>query len=278
MTTGMIGADPQALREMASKFDAAAQDLGGTKASVQTWVDRSDIWRGLDNRRFVSHWNSTGVQAMTATADALRQAAEILRAQAEEQDQTSAAGAGVNTGSGLFQSPSQSQPLMAGINAGVQSVLGVADGVLGWTADALDTAFTTTKFGIAGALATGASAGWALADDITTNGGQRFFEISAGASVGLVGGLVGMTKGAAVGAAIGSVFPGPGTMIGAVIGGTVGGIGGSMAGGAAGGGIGSMMDHALRGEGADFVGQKAAEFSSSAKSVLTAGVALPFAF
>lgn len=102
MSAGIIGADPQALRDMASKFDAAAQDLVGTRASVQKWVDRADIWRGTDNQGFVSEWNSTGAVTVNQVASELRRTADILRSNAEAQDSDSAATGVEASGSGLF--------------------------------------------------------------------------------------------------------------------------------------------------------------------------------
>lgn len=102
MNAGIIGADPQALRDMATKFETSADQLDGVKGSVQPWVDRGDIWRGLDNQRFVTNWNSVGSSAVTNVAGQLRRAAKDLRLNAEEQDKASAAVGSFSTGSGLF--------------------------------------------------------------------------------------------------------------------------------------------------------------------------------
>lgn len=104
MSSGIIGADPQALRDMATKFDAAAQDLLGTKASVQMWVDRSDLWRGLDNQYFVSDWSSTCSPVLIKAAEMLRNVAGVLRTNADAQDVASAVSGSGIAGSGLFPS------------------------------------------------------------------------------------------------------------------------------------------------------------------------------
>ena len=101
MNTGMIGADPRALREMAATFDAAADTLTSTRTSVQGWVDRADIWRGLDNRQFADGWDTTDSRAIANAAILLRRYSDTLRANAEAQDVTSEAG-GSLSGSGLF--------------------------------------------------------------------------------------------------------------------------------------------------------------------------------
>lgn len=102
MSAGMIGADPQVLRDLATKFDEAAEQLNGIGSSVQVWVDKTDIWRGMDNRRFVGDWQSTGARSVVETAAALRSSAGILRANANAQDSASAAEGAGSGGSGLF--------------------------------------------------------------------------------------------------------------------------------------------------------------------------------
>lgn len=106
MTTGMIGADPQVLRDLAVKFDDAADQLDGVKGSVQVWVDRGDIWRGLDNQRFITNWNSGGSKAVANVAAQLRRFSKILRVNADEQDRTST-DYNNSSGSGLFCSEDQ---------------------------------------------------------------------------------------------------------------------------------------------------------------------------
>lgn len=108
MSSGIIGADPLALRDMATKFDSAAQDLLGTKATVQMWIDRPDLWRGLDNQHFVSDWSSTCSPALVKAAEMLWKYASILRANAGAQDQTSA-DYDSSSSSGLFCSEDEAR-------------------------------------------------------------------------------------------------------------------------------------------------------------------------
>ncbi|MDZ4233883.1 MAG: hypothetical protein U1C73_08985, partial [Dietzia sp.] len=104
----MIGADPRALREMAATFDGAADTLTSTRTSVQVWVDRADIWRGLDNRQFADGWGATDSRAIANAATLLRRYADTLRANAEAQDDVSAAEGAMTGGSGLFSGASSS--------------------------------------------------------------------------------------------------------------------------------------------------------------------------
>lgn len=102
MTAGMIGADPQILRSLAGKFDGAADELDSVRTSVQVWIDKAEIWRGMDNRLFAADWQSTGVRSVLDAATALRRSAEILRANANAQESVSAATGSIAGGSGLF--------------------------------------------------------------------------------------------------------------------------------------------------------------------------------
>lgn len=105
MNAGMVGADPQVLREMASRFDASAQELMGVKGSVQIWVDMTNIWLGLNYHLFKDMWETTGARTIVDAASIFHRCADVLRANADAQDETSAAGGGSGgpgSHSGLF--------------------------------------------------------------------------------------------------------------------------------------------------------------------------------
>jgi hypothetical protein len=101
MSAGMAGADPRALREMAGRFDAGAQELMGVRGSVQVWVDMTNIWLGLNYHLFKDMWETTGAKNIVDAASILHHCADVLRANADAQDATSAADGGV-AGSGSF--------------------------------------------------------------------------------------------------------------------------------------------------------------------------------
>ncbi|MFN3600882.1 MAG: hypothetical protein ACK4UY_05775 [Dietzia sp.] len=274
MTVGMVGADPRALREMAVQFDAAAQQLMASRGSVQVWVDRRDVWRGLDNHQFKDMWDTMGSVSVVGAAKALQRYADILRANADAQDSTSAAdGAGIG-GSGLFlgrhDGSTGSAVSMRAMAEEMERRLGEIDDVLKWTGHLLDTTYRTAFFEKFGGALAGFTGTWRVLDDLQHNNGGRFFEHSSSTSVALVGGIAGGVKGTAWGIAFGSVVPGPGTAIGAVVGGTIGAMVGSGVGGLVGGGLGTMMDHALRGEAAGLMAKQA--------SVMSQPIQLPFAF
>lgn len=102
MSAGMLGADPQVLRDLAAKFDDAAQQLMGCRGSIQVWVDTRDIWRGLDNHQFTNMWDTTGAVSVMGAATAFQRCADVLRRNADAQDVASAADGSIVAGSGLF--------------------------------------------------------------------------------------------------------------------------------------------------------------------------------
>lgn len=102
MNTGLIGADPVALRQMAGQFDDAAHQLMGVKGSIQPWVDMTDMWLGLNYFLFKDMWEVTGARTVIDAASIFYRCAEVLRANAEAQDMASAAEGSFITGSGLF--------------------------------------------------------------------------------------------------------------------------------------------------------------------------------
>lgn len=170
MNTGMIGADPRALREMAASFDGAAEKLMGVTSSVQVWVDRADIWRGLDNRQFADGWDATDSRAITNAATILRRYADILRANAEAQDTASASDGSALAGSGLFAASAAGARQVASTSTGSESdfsfwrqFAGTADSLVnhpvvpGWSVGDL------TEFLAARGLSTGPGAALGIA-------------------------------------------------------------------------------------------------------------------
>ena len=289
MSTGMIGADPRVLREMAASFDGAADTLMGVKGSVQSWVDRGDIWRGLDNRQFADGWDTTDSRAVANAATILRRYADILRANAEAQDSTSSEDggrAGV-TGSGLFHGGAgevaNGQVAMRDVTAEITRRLNEIDDVLKWTGDLFDAAGGIKFFAKLNPALAGFQGGWNVVDDLAHNDGRRFFEHSSAAGLGVVGGMVGAKAGAALFGAAGTFVlgPGVGTAIGMVVGGTLGSVAGTAVGSGVGAELGSAMDHAWRGEGPQYLEQKVDDIGNgllNQAKIMTTPLAAPFAF
>lgn len=105
MSSGMIGADPVVLRQMAKHFDDAAHQLMGVKGAIQPWVDMTNIWLGLNYYLFKDMWEITGARTVVDAASIFYRCAEVLRANAEAQDLASAADGASFSGTGLFLAP-----------------------------------------------------------------------------------------------------------------------------------------------------------------------------
>lgn len=87
----MVGADVAELRELAGVFDARAGMLRALEANLN-WRIHSAPWDGSDVNRFQSDWNSRHRRVMIAAAASIADAAQVLRANADQQEQASAAG------------------------------------------------------------------------------------------------------------------------------------------------------------------------------------------
>jgi uncharacterized protein YukE len=85
-----IGADPEALLSLSTRFARVAEDVEGLLAEVDRDLEQLSWW-GPDAQRFRSHWATVGRSGMAATATALREAHSSLEAQAHDQQRASAA-------------------------------------------------------------------------------------------------------------------------------------------------------------------------------------------
>ncbi|BCI50925.1 hypothetical protein NIIDNTM18_02030 [Mycolicibacterium litorale] len=87
----VVGADPAQLRTTASQFTQAADRLQGSMKGLHSAVADAGIWRGPDSERFRGEWNGRSTHALNAAISALRHAAEVLRHNADEQEDASRA-------------------------------------------------------------------------------------------------------------------------------------------------------------------------------------------
>lgn len=94
----VIGADPEQLRSTAMQFTQAADRLQGSLKSLAGLVSHAGFWRGPDSERFRSDFNGQSVYSMNAAIEALRNGAEVLRRNADEQDHASRAEGGSGSG------------------------------------------------------------------------------------------------------------------------------------------------------------------------------------
>lgn len=90
----VVGADVSELRSTAKQLTQTADTLENSKRSLDTTVSNVSVWRGQDADRFRSTWESQWSGSLKGAAAALREAADILRRNADDQEKTSQAGGG----------------------------------------------------------------------------------------------------------------------------------------------------------------------------------------
>ena len=93
----MYGADIAQLRALAAQFERAADQLDTDRSWVGSAV-RSSPWQGPDASRFRYEWDSAHAGRVAGAATSLRQGAQRLRANADEQELASAVDGGTGTG------------------------------------------------------------------------------------------------------------------------------------------------------------------------------------
>ncbi len=93
----MIGANPDALRELAREATRAAQRINDAAESLTAGIE-SQQWRGQDAERFRQLWFEEHRPSLAAATDSLVQAARTVSRNADEQEETSAALGGPNAG------------------------------------------------------------------------------------------------------------------------------------------------------------------------------------
>ncbi|OBB77403.1 CHAP domain-containing protein [Mycobacterium sp. 852014-52144_SCH5372336] len=102
------GADVEQLRSAATRLQNGANALQESSRFLSGLINNATIWRGADAERFRSQWTSVSVPGITRAADALRQGAEELRRNANEQE--TASGGGANGGIGTHVGGPASTP------------------------------------------------------------------------------------------------------------------------------------------------------------------------
>lgn len=93
----MYGADVAQLRTLAGQFDRIAGQLDGDRMAVGNAIQIS-AWVGPVAVRFRHTWDSDYSRKLHGAAERLRHAAGALRANADDQERTSAAGGGSGAG------------------------------------------------------------------------------------------------------------------------------------------------------------------------------------
>lgn len=103
----IIGADVEQLRSAATRLQNGANALEESSKFLSGLINNASTWRGADAERFRSQWTSVSLPGITRAADALRQGAEELRRNANEQETASG---GANGGSGTHVGAPASTP------------------------------------------------------------------------------------------------------------------------------------------------------------------------
>lgn len=93
------GADAHQLRETARRFQEAADRLQSSVKSLTAITGNAAVWRGPDADRFRSEWNAQSVRGLNNATQALRDGAEALRRNADEQEAASRVDGVVSPGS-----------------------------------------------------------------------------------------------------------------------------------------------------------------------------------
>jgi len=89
--SNMVGADIGELRELAAIFNARAAQLKSIESQLN-WRIHSAPWQGHDVSRFVQDWNIRHRKVILGASASIASAAQGLLANAEQQEQASAAG------------------------------------------------------------------------------------------------------------------------------------------------------------------------------------------
>ncbi len=110
----IVGADAEQLRATATKFTQAADRLQGSLKSLTSFVSNAGFWRGPDSERFRSEWNGQSVHSINAAVQALREGAEVLRRNADEQENASRPDGGSSGGGTAGGSSRPKYPQSAG--------------------------------------------------------------------------------------------------------------------------------------------------------------------
>ncbi|WP_371163982.1 WXG100 family type VII secretion target [Buchananella felis] len=84
----MIGMDVEQVRALAREFEDKAGTLEQAKSSIGTKL-RSTEWKGSDATQFTSDWDNTLSKQLQNVIDALKQAAQKAKQNAQRQEDTS---------------------------------------------------------------------------------------------------------------------------------------------------------------------------------------------
>ncbi|HEY8701981.1 MAG TPA: hypothetical protein VIM08_13655 [Arthrobacter sp.] len=82
------GADVQQLKDLGSKLQAGASEIENQKSALNKALHSTD-WKGPDADKFRTDWDSNHMTQLSRVADALKEASQKAKQNADQQDQTS---------------------------------------------------------------------------------------------------------------------------------------------------------------------------------------------
>lgn len=103
MAGGMYGADVAQLRALGDQLDRFADDVERTMRTLGMAVTSTAQWQGPDAATFRQDWSGSHQPRMTSAVLALRSGARSVRANADQQEQTSAVDGGASGNGGRHE-------------------------------------------------------------------------------------------------------------------------------------------------------------------------------
>lgn len=181
MSGNLYGADIEALRQLADRIAQGGESLGGVVGVVESAMPEPDQWNGPDAEQFRDEWTGSHAPALQAAAQALAEAAETARTNADDQEETSESGGGIGGGPwpgpggpwGGTSSPGDWRDLIPDLSDGFRDLIdleGLVSTYGGVAADLLE------RFGSGGWSDFGKGAGKVFAAAGLLTGGYQFID------------------------------------------------------------------------------------------------------
>ena len=82
------GADVQQLKDLGGKLQAGATEIENQKSNLDKVLKGTD-WKGPDAERFRSEWDGNHMTQLAKVADALKEAGQKAKKNADQQEQAS---------------------------------------------------------------------------------------------------------------------------------------------------------------------------------------------
>ncbi|MBX6721734.1 MAG: hypothetical protein IRY92_00640 [Dactylosporangium sp.] len=130
MASGLVGANPDQLDELAARMNSGADTLEAIRHAIYLSLSRTE-WPGPDGDQFRHDWDYRHTRLIAAAVTALREAARVARANADQQR----AASGADSGRGGSRGPITLVPRGGGVGipdisdlvTGAQNLLYIVD-------------------------------------------------------------------------------------------------------------------------------------------------------